>query len=461
MQQSKYVRILQKLQANEIKAFHKYLTALYGGKTRLLETHNYVFQYANVGFKHHKLEKKYVHQKLYTTAKAKKDVGDDLSDLTGYLEEFLRWQKINKAAKTEDKIRMRLEIYKERGLEKDFRAAFEKREQQIRTAPLDMWQHLRLAELYSDFYYSSFSKKFSKKEILLKDIRHEIVQFYQNSTIKIACELRQREDIFAEKNQVKVFQAIDGDDFYRAYQLLWALINQQTDATFEKVKDFVLGNLEKFCKDDQAILVTHLFNYCQKNIKEGDLSFGRPYYALFKMAVKTELVYENGLIGHMNYGNIVEMACKYGDLEWAEDFIEKNKHKILPKKIAEPTYKIALGILDLAKGNYSKLISDLNDVSHADLDHGNRLRWLLLAAHLELHPNSKVFTDYCAAFEVYFRRNKVLHPDTIRGSLNYLKFARKLSRPYQKEKLFQQILTTAPIYYKYWMLKKIDPTFES
>ncbi len=461
MQDSKYIKLLKTLSPSERKEFNKYFLALYGKQQKIVAIHKYIHKFSKYHFVHPKLENRYVRQKVFDTEMYEgKGLSNPMSALNVYLEEFLRWKKINKDAKGYEKDKLQLKVYKDRRLDDLFLAELETVKKKIRAAPLDMWQHLRSAEMVSMLHYSPLAPKLEKKKTTLLDFQHHINQFYQNINTKIICELKQRKEILAGGEEAGKMEEENKDDFFTTYLLLLDLIEEKDTINFKETKNRILEKLPLFSRIDQSIILTQLTNYCGKKTKSGALHYAWDLFDIYKYMLKEKTLLVDNKLSHVHFNNIVDFGGKTNNLKWVEKFIKDYSNLIAPKHLREDSIKIAKASLHFENKEYERVIQLLNEVKFLDMAHAMRGRWLLLCSHFEVNNGSQTFKYFCDAYEIFFKRNEVVHPITIEGSLNLLKYVKLLSKPYEVEALFEQVWKENSMYFKFWVLKKIKPTFQ-
>lgn len=462
MQESKYIKLLKTLSPSERKEFNKYFLALYGKQQKIVAIHKYIQKFSKYQFVHPKLENNYVRQKVFNTEMYKgKGLSNPMSSLNVYLEEYLRWKKINKDAKGYEKDKLQLEIYQERRLDDLFLSELENVKHKIKAAPLDMWQHLKLAEVISLLHYSSLAPRLEKKKTTLLDFQNHINRFFKNINTKITCELKQRKEILAVDKDANKIKEYEEDEFFSTYLLLLDLIEEKGVIKFEEVKNKILKKLPLFSVIDQSIILIQLTNYCIKKTKSGALQYAWDLFELYKYMLKEKiLIAEEGKLAHVQFNNMVDLGIKTDNLVWVKKFIRDYSNFIDPSHLKEDSIKIAKASLHFGKKEYGQVIQALNEVKFLDMDHAMRVRWLLLCSHFEVNNTSQTFKYFCDAYEIFFKRNDVVHPTTIEASLNLLKYIKLLCRPYESASMFEQVYNENPMYFKFWMLKKIKPTFQ-
>jgi len=461
MQESKYIKLLKTLSTSERKEFNKYFLALYGKQQKVVAIFKYIHKFSKYHFVHPKLENNYVRQKVFNTEMYEgKGLSNPMSALNVYLEEYLRWKKINKDARGYEKDKLQLEIYQDRRLDDLFLSELENVKKKIRAAPIDMWQHMRLAELTSFLHYSSLAPKLEKKKTTLLEFQKHINSFYRNISTKITCELIQRKEILADDKEVNQKEKEREDDFFTTYSILLNLIEEKGEIEFEESKNRLFEKLPLFSITDQWIILIQLTNYCNQKVKSGALQYRWVMFDIYKYMLKEIIFESNNKLSHVHFNNMVDLGVKTNNLPWVKKFIKEYSSRIEPNHLIKDSIKIAKASIHFGMEDYAKVIQTLNDVKFLDMDHAMRVRWLLLCSHFEVNNKSQTFNYFCDAYEIFFKRNEVVNSVTIEGSLNLLKYIKLLSKPYEEESLFEQVLKENPMYFKFWILKKIKPTFQ-
>jgi len=176
--------------------------------------------------------------------------------------------------------------------------------------------------------------------------------------------------------------------------------------------------------------------------------------------LKEKILFADNKLSHVQFNNMVDFGVKTDNFKWVNQFIKDYCQIIDPKDLKEDSIKIAKASLHFGKQEYEQVIQSLNEVKFLDMDHAMRVRWLLLCSHFEVNKGSQTFKYFCDAYEIFFKRNEVVHPVTIEASLNLLRYIKLLSKPFDAESMFEQVLNENPMYFKVWVLKKIKPTFQ-
>ncbi|GEM_PF-5123387 len=457
MQESKYVQLVQTLSKSERIAFKKYLYNFYENRQKAIAIYTYVDKFKKDKFKHPKLEDAYVRGKVFNTPTYEgKGLSNPLSALNLYLEEFLRWQKIRYSADTYEKNKMQLDIYRERKLDKAFFQEALALKERIRAAPLDMWRHLKMAEVESSIHYNPSSLKLTKKKIALPAFRYHINRFCEDVLMKTSCEKSQRLEML---DQDVEYTTESQHYFFDAYQLIKRLIDSKDEKSFVIAKNFALEKLTGFSDEDFSIFIAHLINYCNQKIRIGQLKFIQDIFDLYRFLLKEGKILNGGYISYTDFNNVVELGVKLGEKDWIIQFIKDYESLIAPKQLKQDSLHIAKAIIAFEAKDYDQVFFLLNTVKALDLDHAQRIRWLLLCTHFEKHPNSTQFKNYCKAYKIYFERNETLHPATITGSLNLLNFVKKMTQAFNEKILREEIINTTLLVYRVWLLKKVAPTF--
>lgn len=454
MRESQFIQLLKTLDKKEQLAFKNYVKGLYSKKKKIIQLLEYVLKF-NPSFTSEKLKRNYINNHVFTTdAFLDKNLSNLNSGLKIYLEEFLRWQKIQHKTENFEKGKLMLDIYKERRLDKIFHKEVDKIIKKIERSPLDVWHNYHLMHLnYEKFFYTPTQKLKVSDEELTKT-KYYLELFYRNAYIKLTTEESLRKLVLKDALPVKNSYSQTPDSFYDSYQLLQDLFSNSTNLSYDKIKEKVFQNLENLDEENQLVTTIYLLQYAINQIKTGNLNFVTEIFELYKHLVESKLLFIDGYISHTDFNNIVEVSCKSGEHEWGKMFIE-NYVDYLADFHKEETIKIGQAIIHFEEENFVGVVAKLNEVSFSIIDHALRARWLLLCSLFELKDTSYSIEAFANAFEQFLRREKTLNDTTIRGSLNLIKIIRKMLKNRDKAKLLTEVQQTTPLFYKAWLLKKL------
>lgn len=455
MRESQFIQLLKTLNKKEQLAFKNYIKGLYGKKKKMVQLLDYVLKFSP-SFVSDKLDRSYINRYVFTTEGfLDKNLSNLISYLKIYLEEFLRWQKIQHKAESFEKSKIMLDIYKERRLEKAFFKEVEKVTRKVEKSPIDVWHNFQLMQLnYVKYFYTPTQKLRTSDDELTKT-KYYLEIFYRNASTKLSAEQALRKLILKNTPVSKNSNKQLPDSFYDSYQLLRNLFNNTSSLPYDEVKVRIFQNSKDLDAENQLVTIIYLLQYAINQIKIGNLNFKTEIFQLYKHLVESKLLFLDGYMGHTDFNNIIEVACKSGAHEWAKIFIE-NYSKYLADFHKEETIKISQAIIYFEEENFIEVVAKLNELSFSVNDHAIRARWLLLCSLFELKDSSYSIESFISAFEQFLRREKTFNEMTIKGSLNLIKVIKKMLKKHDKTVLFAEVERTTPLFYKAWLLKKLE-----
>jgi len=153
----------------------------------------------------------------------------------------------------------------------------------------------------------------------------------------------------------------------------------------EKLKDLCFENIERFRQNDniefwQMIFSSYIFSRAQK----GPVDV-KTLHQINKIYIDKNVVHKDamGFIEENNYHNITMQAIAAGDMQWAENFIEKYAKELNPET-KENTYNFLMGYFMLNKGEYNKVIPYLSRIRSGDIPVHLTIRWMYIRTYYEL-----------------------------------------------------------------------------
>jgi|GEM_PF-5229370 len=127
-------------------------------------------------------------------------------------------------------------------------------------------------------------------------------------------------------------------------------------------------------------------------------------FELYKVAQKRNILLENGILATSNYRNMVIVACRVNEFEWALEFIERYKSKLL-KEHAQSAYSFSKARIYGNKGDHEEVIKILRNVEYEDITYNLNSRLFLIVAFYELDEYDTLDSTI-KAFKVFLRRRR-------------------------------------------------------
>lgn len=467
MKENKFLKLLKTLNQQELKAFHKYLNGLYGKQEKMIQLFNYFFN---------QLKKRRIvvlptndatYDTLFAKRQSVKVVGNLFADLYKYLEEFLRWQKINVDANNYEKDKLQIDIFKERGLDDWFYAKIERAKKNIIKSPHDMWNYLKLFEL-NHLTYFKFSTEKHKQDTsrLLSEALLNLDDFFIAAKLSYACEIQNKTHL-NKTNSIdnwllsyllqKDLNKIEANPFLSIYFLIFQLLNNSNVNEYSRLKTEFIQNRHFFSVENQHIILTNLLNFITKKIREGDLEFKKEAFELYKIGVEDKISIINNEIGAVSFFNIINVACSLKETEWAEHFL-KNYAIYLNNKDKEEIKKLARSIIYFEKKQFGEVLIQLRDINFKNIFYETRARALIIRSVIEQEMDKSIIQAECDAFSQSLRRNELLTDTSLTAYKNFVRLTRMIyvNTKTSKKQLLNFLDNEVLFVYKTWLLEKVD-----
>lgn len=176
--------------------------------------------------------------------------------------------------------------------------------------------------------------------------------------------------------------------------------------------------------DQMKQLYDSALNYCNRKINSGKTNFMVESFELYKTVLANELIYVDGFITHWTFKNVIVLALRLGEFEWAEQFVEKYNYRI------EESYRENAVIYNQAqicfyRKDFPEVISKLQTVEYRDITYNLGAKSMLLATYYEL-SEWDALESLSASFKVYLARRRSTIPEERRKS--YLNMISVVSR---------------------------------
>lgn len=464
MLNSKLILLLRGLKKEELKKFDFYLNRIYDKQNGAIKIFNHIKKY-HPEYDSKKLEKKYVFDKVFNNEIYKpRKITDIGSDLHLKLKEYLRWEEIKQASFISNL--HNIEIFKKRKLDKFYFEEIYKANRQLNKERdkngLDMFHYLKSMLLYHQEYFSQSTKKISKEKGGIMGVMKQLDLFYIIAKLKYSCELLSRENILQESHQILWINELleycsrheeDLMPLHKLYLVALFLIKEKKPEHYQKLNRLLFDNVQLISINDQLILFSYLVNY---KVKDKENNYYEELFSLYKSGLESGILLINDEIGYSHFNNIIVIACKAEEFDWVEEFINNYACK-LNKKFKSAAVNISLAYLNFEKKEYEKVLTQIQEIECMDAAFSVRGRALVLRSYFELKEQENLILDYCKAFKVFLKREKILNKKTLSNYFKLISFVRKLlSKKATKASLQKQIEQEPFFLFRKWVSEKIN-----
>jgi len=473
MTESKLITLLRTLDEEEMRKFGKFLEGTAQRKSPdRIAFFNYLKKY-HPEFPVKKTEREYVAQKLFAKdANRIKKIENLMHTIGSVLEDFLLYEEL-KAQQTQRDFLL-LEIYKKRKLDKFF---FKKIEQIEKS-----WEKEKPAgieQLHNEYLikkmcfthpnYSIISDaSITQDDLIYRIDKHYFaVKLYWTLCAIVSKSFVATSDKETLRKQHFIQKILDTSlqtEFQNTPQI--KLLSEMCRAfmnndfqNYSQMKSLFMSHLDIYDQYEKYdILLLFLTTICYENHRQGKEESMRELFEINKYATENGFIFENGSIPHVNFRNIVYIACAAEELDWAEHFVD-NYGRFLGEEDADNIVILCKALVSFSRGDYDVVLDKLARAKFQDVFYNAQVRSVLLQCYYEL--DDELFFGSVDAFRNFLGRNKALASNTKKAFSNFIHFTKKLKkaehefRPDVKH-LLDEIANTNNVVNKTWLISKVE-----
>jgi len=242
------------------------------------------------------------------------------------------------------------------------------------------------------------------------------------------------------------------------HQILLTYKEPENDLHYENLKKLIEKHIHLFPESEAKEIIDATLNYSIKRMNAGEESYVREAFNLYRQSLENKLLLVKGQITPWSFKNIVTIALRLAEYDWVETFIHSYSSQ-LDEEYRDNAITFNLAQLYFYKKEYSKVISQLNQVEYDDMTYNLNSKTLLMASYFEL-DEMEALNSLLDTFRVYLNRNKNIPQVRRKHYINTINIVRKLSRiksgdKKEIEKLEKEIESTQGIVSKNWILEKL------
>jgi len=360
-----------------------------------------------------------------------------------------------------------LSAYREKNLNRHFQKALNRSEKQLQK------QTFR----HSEFYFSNFKLEQEKlffqakagrtQALNLQSLEDNLDHAFLSMKLRQACTSLSHQAVFntqyrialmeeiLEKAAQPEFLIIPAISVY--YHCYLALFESEKEVHFQNFKRILFENTALFPKEEMRSLYLLVINFCIKKINANEEEYLREALDLYQKGLEENLLLEKERLSRFSYNNIVGIALRLGDFEWAKWFVESYKN-YLNKSYQEVTYSLSSARLAFELKEFDRALSYLQTADYKDLINSMVAKVLLLKIYFETNETD-LLDSHLKTMKMFIRRNKkmgyhyqnwsnIIHYTQRLQELNFFdkKAVKELSEIIEKE----EVLTE-----KRWFLGKL------
>ena len=463
MQKSKFIRLLETLDKKECKEFEHYLQGLHQKQATAIKIFDYI-QKRHPNYETLESDKKKILSKVFPGQdQAAKYLSNSLHDLFRILNDFLLWKKITR--KSSSRNFLLLEVYRERKIENLFLAQLKENFKQLQKEKKGDWFYLKELSLHHFRFFNGYRHKLKNPIKALQQCIDSLDLFFLLTKLKYSCEFFNQSNILKDQNDYQFILPLPLNNtidqkklpvLFSLYRKMLQLITKGKEEDFDHLMKSFYQNLDKISRNDKANIAGYLINYAISKVRMGQMQFRKNIFSLYQTSLDEKLIIEDGIISTTAFINIVIAGCKLKEFDWLKTFL-KNYGSNLNRSSRQDVVKLSQAYILFEKKQFEKVIDLFQLVNSNTMDINFRAKSLKLRCYYEYFGQEEITIQYIKSFENYLNRHKKSHPKSIKAYRNSLKFLKVLFRKkYDSEDLKQKIKDSQNIYFKDWLLEKVE-----
>ena len=178
------------------------------------------------------------------------------------------------------------------------------------------------------------------------------------------------------------------------------------EAHYLELASLLSDNIKLFSLKELYEIYQYLQNYCIKKINLGDTNYQRKLFENYQTQINNNILTFSGEISQWDFKNIVTIALRLQEYEWAEEFIFKMK-EFLALSQKENAFSYNYANVLFRKGQYDKSLKMLQKVNMTDVYYKLDARSMLLKTYYELNE-FETLNYHALAFKKFLRRDKII-----------------------------------------------------
>lgn len=358
-----------------------------------------------------------------------------------------------------------LDAYRERGLERHYKNRLKRARRCLETRPAtSLWTAYQIET--QEFDLAAGSKRLEAHNLEKRDQLLDAAVL--SIKLRSACQTLATYKLKGENAEIALLEeclelakqpTYSDRPEIRAYYLACCMVLQPDEAEviFKKFFQLLLEQLDVFPADEQRDLLRLGINFCVGRANQEQYEFLPASLELYRLAIDRKLIYQGGEISPFTFNNIMGIALRLGEIDWAEQFLLEQTD-FLPSDQLGPLKALNAARLSLAKKDYEGVLVALREDDYRDFIQQMNARVLKLKAYwgLELYH---LLESHIRNTRAMLRRKRKTsyHVQNFKNLFDLSDQLLRLSPGQSKgrEKLFHTISRTEPLLERTWLLNQL------
>ena len=269
-------------------------------------------------------------------------------------------------------------------------------------------------------------------DLQLQEISDELNAFYIAEMLRQACAMRAHEAVtqrhYTQPFLAEALRQVESGLYkntpsVQAYFLAYKILNDASASHFQEFKLFLADNRAKFPLDEVRDFYLLAINFCIRRSNAGAPEYINEALDLYKDGLETRILLENGQLSPFTYNNVLMLALKTQEYDWAKTFLNTFK-SALPAADRNAIFDYNCALLHYRLGEFSEAMTLLQRAAPRDPFQNLHTRIMLIRIYVETGEIAAL-ESLIESFTKFLVRQKQLgyHREMC---LNFLNFVQKL-----------------------------------
>ncbi len=467
MENSHLVAIMQTFSAKEVRDLRKWLSSpAHNQRDDVMQ----LFEYLMAGA--HLTEEKFLRKERVFSRVFPDEPFDDaklrqsMHFLLKAIEEFLIYEELRG-----DDIRSRMAlstVYRKRKLDKAFQKTIKSVETLQENAPYRDEHYLRNEYLLQLEKYTFQEGKKRTTEMNLQEVSDALDMTFLADKLRQSCLMLFHQAVYKADYRIgmlnEVLQYIEHKRLLETpaisvyYHIYKSITEKEARPFFVKLRSEIEDKGHLFPPHEIRDIYLMTINYCIRRMNTGEASYVREAFELYRTGIEEGILIENDTISRFTFLNVIRIALRLGEFEWAEAFISDYQQYLAPRYRNTIVHYSNAKLL-FEKKNYDAAMQLLVQVDYDDILLTLNAKSMLLKIFYE-NDDIDPLESLLGSMRSYINRKEVIGYHKAIYS-NLIRFTRKMLKvnPFDKkqvEKLKTEIRAANPMPERQWFLEQLE-----
>lgn len=349
-----------------------------------------------------------------------------------------------------DRQKKLLLIYHNRNLPNFFEATAKQLDKSLNSTPFrDLEHYANQIFLHQTRYFNPLNDKYDLKDESLDRLVDALDSYFLLAKMRFGISVKNRERILAKPGIWRFEEALIQETkkgfmtnsvVAQLYRAAFLMFETSEAFSFEDYEAILFKHIDELRYDAKVLFLSGL-NYVIQQLNRGNAPFNTKAFNWYRLGIEKKLLFENGKLDEVAFGNIVISACKEKEFGWAKSFIE-NQAKYLRLNNIEEVRAYHIGLLHFYQKEYDAVLSVFFNYQFSKA-YIPKTRYITINALFELFLKDRDYFDVLnaniKAYESFITRNKKYTSSKLLPHLNSIVLIRKMAKMIWDNKESQKI----------------------